>query len=173
MPSFFARVLLFLSSYAPLAAMLVLLFWTKSPIVTIISGAAFVIGIGGMLIYLGISESFEGEPTKILDCHGRGEAAASYIVAYIVPFLAFAFSEWQQAAALAVFFVILGFLYVNSDMHHINPTLNFFGYRLYEVTIEGGSVYSLLARGRIQKGSTLSLVRIGDEILLEKRRRSS
>ncbi len=72
----------------------------------------------------------------------------SYIVTYIIPFLSVAFSDWQQAVALAVFFIILGFLYVNSDMIHINPTLNFFLYRLYEVTLEDGSTYSLIARSR-------------------------
>lgn len=93
-----------------------------------------------------------------------------YIVTYIIPFLAFAFSEWQQAVALAAFFVMLGFLYVNSDLIHINPTFNFFGYRLYDVTLEDGSAYSLIARGKVHRGSILQLIRNGDEVLLEKRR---
>ena len=91
-----------------------------------------------------------------------------YIVGYIMPFLAIAFSDWQQVAALVVFFVILGFLYVNSDMIHINPTLNLLGYRLYEVTLEDRSTYSLITRHRMQRDTTLQLVRIGDDILFEK-----
>lgn len=170
MPSIFARVLLFLSSYVPLSAMLVLLFWSKSPIVAVISGIAAILGVTGMLLYLRVLSRLESTPTKIVDCHSRGGEVMSYIVTYIIPFVAVAFSEWQQAVALAVFFVILGFLYVNSDMIHINPTLNFLGYRLYEVTLEGGSVYCLLARGRIEKGRTLQLIPVGDDILLEKRR---
>ena len=128
----------------------------QSPIVTIISGAAFVIGVAGILIYLRVVNRLDGVPTKMVDCHSRGDAAMSYIVTYIVPFLAFVFSEWQQAAALVVFFVIPGFLYVNSDMIHINPTLNFFMYRLYEVTLDAcSSMYSLIARSRVQKGGSL------------------
>lgn len=170
MPSLFARVLLFLSSYAPLSAMFVLLFWSKSPIVASISFAAAVVGVIGMLLYLRVVSRLSGAPTKIVDCSGRGDEAMSYIVTYIVPFLAVAFSDWQQGVALGVFFVILGFLYVNSDMLHINPTLNFFGFRLYEVMLEDGSTYSLVARGRVQRGRTLQLIRVGDEILIEKRR---
>jgi len=170
MPSIFARVLLFLSSYAPLSAMLVLLFWSKSLIVAGISGIAALLGVIGMLLYLRVVGRVDGVPTKIVACQSRGEAGMSYIITYIIPFLAVAFSEWQEAAALAVFFVILGFLYVNSDMIHINPTLNLFGYRLYEVTLDDGSVYNLVARGRVQRGRTLQLIRIGDEILFEKRR---
>lgn len=170
MPSLLARILLFLSSYAPLSFMLVLLFWTKSPAVAAVSAAAAVIGVTGMLLYLRIVAQLASVPTKVVDCHSRGDESMSYIVSYIIPFLAVAFSEWQQAAALAVFFAILGFLYVNSDMIHINPTLNLFGYRLYETTLEDGTTYSLVARGRVQRGRILQLIRIGDEILFEKRR---
>lgn len=170
MPNVLTRAMLFLSSYAPLSAILVLLFWTKSLWVTIISGLAFMIGLAGMLIYLSVVNRIKPVPTKIVDCHSRGEATMGYIVTYIIPFLAFAFSEWQQAVALAAFFVMLGFLYVNSDLIHINPTFNFFGYRLYDVTLEDGSAYSLIARGKVHRGSILQLIRNGDEVLLEKRR---
>lgn len=170
MPSLLARILLFFSSYAPLSVMLVLLLWNKAPIVAAVSGGLALLSVAGMLICLQVVNRIAGVSTKILDCHSRGDAAMSYIVTYIIPFLAVAFSDWQQAAALGVFFVILGFLYVNSDMIHINPTLNLFGYRLYEVTLADGSTYSLIAHGRVQRGRTLQLVRLGDEIQFEKRR---
>lgn len=172
MPSLPARILLFLSSYAPLWLMFVLLFWSKSPTVAYVSGVSAIIGIVGMWLYLRTVNRVDAVPTKIADCHGRGDQATSYIVSYIIPFLAVAFSDWRQAVALAVFFVILGILYVNSDMIHINPTLNLCLYRLYEVTLDNGSTYSLVARRRIHKGETLQLIRIGDDILLEKRYKS-
>lgn len=170
MPSLFMRILLFLSSYAPLAVMFVLLFWSKSPIIALASGAVALLSVAGTLVYLRVLNRLEGVPTTIADSHGRGEQVMSYIVTYIIPFLAVALTDWQQAVALVVFFVILGYLYVNSDMIHINPTLNLFGYRLYEVTLDNGATYSLITRGRVQKGKSLKLIRLGDEILFEKRR---
>lgn len=170
MPNLTARILLFLSSYAPLSLMFVLLFWSKSPLVAIVSAVMAVIGVAGMLLYLEVVSHLDGVPAKVVDCHSRGDQVMSYIVTYIVPFLSVAFSNWQQGVSLAIFFIILGFLYVSSDMIHINPTLNFFRYRLYEVTLEDGSTCSLIARSRVQKGVSLRLVRIGDDILLEKRR---
>ncbi len=170
MPSILTRILLFLSSYAPLAAIFALLFFTRQPIVAIVSTCVAVLGVVGILLYLAVARRLHGVPTMIAERHSRDEEAMSYIVTYIIPFLAVAFSEWQQAVALVVFLVILGFLYVNSNMIHINPTLNFLGYRLYEVTLGDGSTFSLIARGRVQKGGTLSLIRVGDDILLERRK---
>ena len=168
MPSLFARILLFFSSYAPLAVILVLLFWSKSQAIAIASGAVALLSVAGVVVYLQVVNQLGGVATKVVECHSRGDEAMGYIVGYIMPFLAIAFSDWQQAAALVVFFVILGFLYVNSDMIHINPTLNFLGYRLYEVTLEDRSTYSLITRHRMQRDTTLQLVRIGDDILFEK-----
>jgi len=92
----------------------------------------------------------------------------AYIVTYIIPFLAIPFSGWKEGVALTIFFIVLGILYVNSNMIHINPMLNLFGYHLYEVTLEDGDVQSLVTRRRIRYRETLIAVRLGDEILLEK-----
>lgn len=168
MPSLPARILLFLSSYAPLSLIFVLLFWNKSPQVAAVSGAIAVVGVAGMLLYLLVVSHLDGVSTKAASCHSRGDQVMSYIVTYIIPFLAVAFSDWQQAVALAVFFFILGFLYVNSDMIHINPTLNILGYRLYEITLDSGSTYSLIAHHSVHKGDTIQAVRVGDDILFAK-----
>jgi hypothetical protein len=63
---------------------------------------------------------------------------------------------------------MIGMLYINSNMIHINPMLNLFGYHLYEVTLEDGDVHSLVTRRRVRYKETLTVIRLGDEILFEK-----
>jgi hypothetical protein len=92
----------------------------------------------------------------------------AYIVTYIIPFLAIPFGGWKEGIALSIFFVVIGILNVNSNMIHINPMLNLSGYHLYEVTLENGDVHSLVTRRRIRHRETLTAVRLGDDILLEK-----
>jgi len=93
----------------------------------------------------------------------------AYIVTYIIPFLVIPFHGWKEGIALTIFFVVLGILYVNSNMIHINPMLNLCGYHLYEITDEDGGVHSLLARRSIRHRETINAAKLGDEILLEKR----
>ena len=94
----------------------------------------------------------------------------SYIVTYVIPFMAVPFSDWQQGMALSIFFVVLGILYVNSNMIHINPMLNLGRYHLYEVTLEDGGMHSLITHQRVARGQSLSVIKIGEDILLEKRK---
>ncbi len=64
---------------------------------------------------------------------------------------------------------MVGFLYVKLNLIHINPTLLLLGYRMYEATLDDGSTYNLIARGRTRRGSTHPLARVGDDIVLETR----
>jgi hypothetical protein len=93
----------------------------------------------------------------------------SYIVTYIIPFLAVPFNGWEQGIALLIFFLVLCILYVNSNMVHINPMLNLAGYRLYEITLDDGAVHSLITRRRIVRGESLSVIKLGEDILMEKK----
>jgi hypothetical protein len=168
MGSVVARFLLFLSSYFPLAAIFYILFVSKQPWVAASILFVGLIGLLGMAWYLHGVQKIEPIRVEVSDVQKRDAEAMSYIVTYIIPFLAIPFSGWEQGLALLIFFLVLGFLYVNSNMIHINPMLNLAGYRLYEITLEDGAVHSLITRRRIVRGETLSVIKAGEDILMEK-----
>lgn len=164
------RFLLFISSYFPLALIFFFLFIQRQPWVAIF---VLIVGLGGligMMSYLRVTNLIAPMQVKIVALQRRDAEAMSYIVSYVIPFLAAPFSGWEQGVALTIFFIVLGVLYVNSNMIHINPMLNLCGYHLYEITLEDGGVHSLIARNRVVRGQLLSVVKAGEDILLEKMR---
>lgn len=169
MPSVLTRLLLFLSSYFPLSLIFfVILVHEHRKTAT----GILVVGFSGlvwMLLYLRKAQALSGIQLKIAAFHRRDAEAMAYIVTYIIPFLVIPFHGWREGIALAVFFVVLGILYVNSNMIHINPMLNLFGYHLYEIAADDGGVHSLLARRTIRHKESVTVVKLGDEIVLEKR----
>jgi hypothetical protein len=168
MASTFARLLLFLSSYFPLAFIFFILFVQERTWVAVAILAVGLVGLGGGALYFRWVRKFGAINVKVESLQRRDGEAMSYVVSYIIPFLSAPFSGWQQGVALAAFFLMLGVLYVNSSMIHINPMLNFVGYHLYEVVLDDGVTYSLIARKRVGRGQTLAVVKIGDEILIGK-----
>jgi hypothetical protein len=122
----------------------------------------------GILIYFGILRRMGAEQIKITGIQRKDGEAMSYIVSYIVPFLALPSEDVEKSLAMLAFLVVLCLLYVNSNMIHINPMLNLWGYHLYEVTLEGDITRFLIARSRVTKNSTMRVVSVGDDILLEK-----
>jgi hypothetical protein len=170
MPSPLIRFLLFLSSYFPLALIFFFLFFNHRPRLAASILSVGTLGLIGMAIYLRYAQKIGAFKVKVAAVQRRDGDAMSYIVSYVIPFMSVPFSGWEQGVALSIFFVVLSILYVNSNMIHINPMLNLAGYHLYEVTLEDGGVHSLISNRRVARGQPLSVIKIGEDILLEKRK---
>ena len=94
----------------------------------------------------------------------------SYIVTYLLPFLAVKLNDPTDVISLGMFFVIIGLLYVNSNMIHTNPVLNIFGYHIFEIEDSAGKTTALVSkRAYIRIDSEIDAVSIGDYVLLEKK----
>lgn len=168
MPSILTRILLFLSSYFPLAAIIFSLTVGKQPLLAASILGTSTLGLIGMLIHLGLVRRLSPTQYTVEAFERRDEEAMSYIVTYLVPFLALPSEGVQKGVAFLIFLIVICVLYVNSNMIHINPMLNLAGYHLYEVSLTDGSTQALIARRRIRRGSTIRAVRVGEDILMEK-----
>jgi hypothetical protein len=169
MPSILTRVLLFLSSYFPLAVIFFFLLFSKSRALAIGILALGGAGLVGISVYLRLAQRLSPIRITVASVVRRDAESMSYIVSYIIPFLAIPFQSLQEAISLGVFFFVIGVLYVNSNMIHINPMLNLSGYHLYEITIDSGATYSLVSRREVVRGETLSAIKASEGILLQPR----
>ena len=174
MPTLVIRCMLFLSSYFPLALIFFLLYIVQQPVGAIIILATGLVGLVIMLLYF-----FQFAPRlgsfqeKVTGLQKRDSDVMSYVASYLIPFVAIPFNGWQQAVALLVFIGVLGIVYVNSNMIHVNPMLNLLGYHLYEITVEKSQVpHALITHKRVVPGETIHIIDIGDGIFLEKRVRA-
>ena len=93
----------------------------------------------------------------------------SYIVTYLLPFVAVKLDDPKDVASLGVLLFVVGLLYVNSNMIYTNPVLNIAGYHVFEVEDSDGKVSALICRrSYVRKNSELDVISIGDYVLLEK-----
>ena len=92
----------------------------------------------------------------------------AYIVSYLVPFLTVSFTEVASAVSFVIFIVVIGIIYVSSNMIYINPILNLRGYHLFEVEGEDEKVSALICKHRyVSPGSTIQVIPLGDFAILE------
>jgi hypothetical protein len=164
-----ARAVLFISSYAPLTLIFAVLFFRDRPLVAVVNLAVTAVGLLGLTAFLLGARRFAARSGTVASIHSRDDQVMSYIMSYLVTFLSVAFSDLRQLIALAAFFIILAYIYINANMIYVNPTLNFLGYHLYEITLDDGETYHLITRGRVRRGALLHFVTAGDDILLQKR----
>jgi hypothetical protein len=168
MPTLITRLLLFVSSYFPLTCIFAILYFRQHRVFAM---SMFLVGTGALvalLVFLRLARRFSGLRIQAAEVRREDGEAMSYLVTYVVPFLALPSDNWEHGAALAVFFVVLGVLYVNSNMIHVNPSLNVFGFRLYEITTDDGDAHALISRRRLRRSQSLEVTRLGDDLFLEK-----
>lgn len=169
MANIFARFILFLSSYIPLWVIFAIITFQTLPWVSGAFVALAVVSFLGTIFFLRAVQNFSGIDLKIGIIHRKDSETMSYIASYIIPFAATAFDKAEQVYALAVFFVVLGFVYINSSMIHINPLLSLLGFHLYEVEDADGNPYFLISKRNLRRGDDIRAIDLANGIFVEKR----
>jgi hypothetical protein len=121
-----------------------------------------------MLLFLHFARSLAPSDVQVERVQRIDAEATSYIVTYVIPFLALPSDSWQHGVALMILYAVLGVLYVTANLIHINPMLNLFGYHLYEVTLSDGGEYALITRQRVRRGENLRVCPVGEGLLLNR-----
>jgi hypothetical protein len=133
-----ARVRLYISSYSPLFVLMALRLHAH---LWLVAGCLVVSGLGFLTLWQASHEAQNMEPRQevtLEDVEDRGSDVAGYLVTYLLPFLTIADPGAYDVLAYLTFIALVGFIYIQSDMIHINPVLYAFGYRVLAVTTSDG-----------------------------------
>ena len=169
MPNVPTRLILFLSSYAPLFAILAIRNSFQNRYVSIALAALTVVSVAVLFIFVHYASALQHDRVLISSVLSRDGDAMSYIVTYLLPFLAVRFNEVADAISLGIALAVIGILYVNSNMIYTNPVLNIAGYHIFDVEYSGGKRGALICRrSYIRAGTELDVVPLGDYVLMEK-----
>lgn len=166
----FSRVLLFTSSYTPL----LLILGVKAAPTDLWIGAGLVtLGIAAGLVLLAIlswaSRSVPPTPVHLAGSSSGAPETIAYLFTYVLPFIDATASSIADLFALAILFITIGLVFVNSNMILVNPLLAGAGFRLHKVETPGSQEYLVLSRRHLppQAGSVIRVRRLGTLFGLE------
>ena len=100
----------------------------------------------------------------------------TFLTTYIIPLICFDLSKFRYTLVLLMLLVVIGMIYVQTDIYYANPTLAILGFHLYEVDVElrDEKVHEgciLITRDKINVYSNLEFLQIDDEIFFVKEKR--
>jgi hypothetical protein len=174
MPTILFRLLLFLNTYLPIIPVFCLLYWYSNRILAyVLTGVGVILLIPTYLYFKNLVPRMSSSCQTVKEVQRHDSDMLNYIAAYLLPFLTFSLTSWNQIVALLLTLAILGYIYAVSTMIAINPTLQiFFHYHLYDVVLEGkeGDHFSLLTqRNILTSKSRIRVYDIGDGTLIEQK----
>jgi hypothetical protein len=123
-----------------------------------------------LFVFLRIAQKLAADRIKVDSVASRDGDAMSYIVTYLLPFLAVKLNDVTDVGSLGMVLVVIAILYVNSNMIYTNPVLNVAGYHVFEIHDADGKTTALICkRAYIRTGSEIDVISLGDYVLLEKK----
>ena len=166
MAGLLVRLRLFISSYAPLFAILAVRFHDSK--LEVACALIATLGAASLLLLLRAVGRIQPDPHRIETVADRGAEVAGYLTTYLLPFLTVTEPSARDIAAYVLFLAVVGIVYVQSDMVQINPLLYLFGYRVFAVTTRDGWSGILISRSQPRPGRAVLASRLQNTLALER-----
>ena len=161
---------MFLSSYAPLFALLAYANRSCTATWVTLASVSALSVLGLALVMLG-RRCDQGPRLAVKHSRPKDGEILAYTATYLLPFLGLDLTRSDGIVLFSGFLTVLGLVYVNSNMLFVNPLLSLAGYHAFDVVDEDGHEYSLIARRRgIDPGTTIRPSQVDQYVRVEVRR---
>lgn len=99
----------------------------------------------------------------------------TFLATYVVPLISFDFDSGRQMFVLFLLLVIMGVIYIKTDLFYANPSLALFGFQIFEGkgnfknTTRNNDSHVFISRKKLTVGDKLLFMELDDRILYVKK----
>lgn len=111
-------------------------------------------------------------PFEIKKIEGINYEHLTFLATYVVPLISFDFDSGRQMIVLALLLIVMGVIYIKTDLFYANPSLALLGFHIYRVDgdfkngVREGVI--LICRRKLVKGQKVSYIKLDDRIYYAK-----
>jgi len=114
-----------------------------------------------------ISEAKDG-PFKIEELEDKNAEHLVFLATYVIPLVGFGLDSPRQIINLGITLLLLGTIYVKTDLFYANPTLSLLGFKIFNVKTQG-KVSVLISREELEAGDSVNVLRLDKKIFFAKK----
>lgn len=96
----------------------------------------------------------------------------TFLATYVVPLISFDFGSGRQMIVLALLLIVMGIIYIKTDLFYANPSLALLGFHIYRADgnfkIGDRDGIVLISRERLSEGQKVSYIKLDDRIYYTK-----
>lgn len=96
----------------------------------------------------------------------------TFLATYVVPLISFDFGSGRQMIVLALLLIVMGIIYIKTDLFYANPSLALLGFHIYRTDgnfkIGDRDGIVLISRERLSEGQKVSYIKLDDRIYYTK-----
>lgn len=111
-------------------------------------------------------------PFEIKKIEGINYEHLTFLATYVVPLISFDFGSGRQMIVLALLLIVMGVIYIKTDLFYANPSLALLGFHIYRANgdfkngVREGII--LICRDRLIEGQKVSYIKLDERIYYAK-----
>lgn len=111
-------------------------------------------------------------PFEIKKIEGINYEHLTFLATYVVPLISFDFGSGRQMIVLALLLIIMGIIYIKTDLFYANPSLALLGFHIYRADgdFKNGNREGiiLICRERLSEGNKVTYIKLDERIYYAK-----
>ena len=135
-----------------------------------VSGIRFVFILLGGVGYWWFKDSLNNAkqlPVEIRECESINYENLSFLATYIIPLVCFPMETDREVFVMFSVIVIIGCIFVKTDLYYTNPSLILLGFNVYRVRTNSGKEFRqgiAIIKGKLKKGDNIKYLPLSDNV---------
>lgn len=144
----------------------------KKNIVPTICGILILLGGIGYVFFIDALNNAKNLPVKIEECQSINYENLSFLATYIIPMVCFPMESRREIFVLFSVIIIIGCIFIKTNLFYTNPSLVLLGFNVYSVCDENKEHLNtdiIIIKGKLKKGDSIKYIKLGDNVFFARR----
>lgn len=107
-------------------------------------------------------------PVKIEELEDKNAEHLVFLATYVIPLVGFGLDSPRQMINLGITLLLLGVIYIKTDLFYANPTLSLLGFKIFNIKAQGKAAI-LISREEIEVGDSVNILRLDKKIFFARK----
>lgn len=105
-------------------------------------------------------------PEKISKIENVNWEHLTFLTTYVIPFVTFNFKEERNGLIFFLLLLIIGLIYIKTNMFYTNPTLALLGYHIYKISTNNRENVIIISKGTLKENDWIKSKLLSDNIYI-------
>lgn len=106
-------------------------------------------------------------PVEILECESVNYENLSFLATYIIPLVCFPMETDREVFVMFSVIVIIGCIFVKTNLYYTNPSLILLGFNVYRVKTNSKKAFQqgiVIVKGKLNEGESIKYLSLSDNV---------
>lgn len=130
------------------------------------------VGLMGYAYFKDYLKNAKRLPVEIEECESVNYENLSFLATYVIPLVCFPMETDREIFVLFAVIIIIGCIFVKTNLYYTNPSLVLMGFNVYSVKCKNGAAFKngiVIVKGKLKVNDTIKYMSLSDNVYFVRR----